>query len=201
MRMRPIWYRSWFQALVAAVFILFQPLRAEALVISVDLDPGTAGVQSALTVAPGDPFFVDVFISGVPAATPLNAFEFDLDFNPSVVSAVSVGIGGFLLAPAIVSESNVAPPDVNFAAATLLPAGASGDGVLAQVAFNAVADGISALTLNDVNLSRPFGVPLTGFTLSNGSVTVASVSVSEPATLLLFGAGLFALVGVRRRMN
>lgn len=197
MRMQPIWYRSWSLALVATVFIVFQPLRADAIVISVDLDPGTAGVQSDLTVAPGNSFFVDIFVSGVPVATPLNAFEFDLDFNSSVVSAVSVVSGGFLLAPVIVSENNVAPPDVNFAAATLLPAGASGDGVLAQVAFNAAAGGMSALTLNDVNLSRPFGIPITGFTLSNGSITV----VSEPATLLLFGAGLLALVGVRRRMN
>jgi hypothetical protein len=181
--------------------------------VSVDLDPDMAGVQSVLTVAPGDSFQVDVVISGV---TNLAGFEFDLDFDSTVFEAVSVVSGGFLpttLLPPIVIEDNISAPDVNFAEAALsflvspLLPGASGAGVLATIGFDVLpgAPQISSLlALSDVLLSQPTGTPVQGFNPTNGlrdaTVTVvADSTVPVPATGLLLALGLAGLLASRRR--
>ena len=94
--------------LVAGAIVGFATSAAALPIVSVDTDPGAAGVDASRIVAPGSTFFVDIVVSGVEAASPLNAFEFDLFFDPSAVTAVSTCLSpqGTLLAPA--PES---PPD------------------------------------------------------------------------------------------
>ena len=90
------------------------------------------------------------------------------------------------------------PGSILFAASTLIPAGASGDGVLATITFDAVNAGLSPLSLGLVQLSAPFGVPIASLPPNPASVTVKAAAVPEPATLLAGGLGL-ALLGWRRR--
>ena len=126
--------------LVILLVFLLLPLSAEAgPIVSVDMDPSTPGVQSTLTVTDGTSFTVDAFILGVEAAALLNAFEFDLSFDSSLLNATSVFGGGFLVAPASTVESDLLSPDVNFAAVTLGFAGALGSGILANITFIAQA--------------------------------------------------------------
>lgn len=75
----------------------------------------------------------------------------------------------------------------------LLP-GPSGSGVLATIEFQALAVGVSPLTLSNVflNLSDQ------GFQIANGQVTVlGQVPVPEPSTVALLCVGVAALA-VRR---
>ena len=178
--------------------------------VSVDVDPATPGVQTTTSVTNGGSLTVDIVIGGVEDAAPLNGFEFDLLFNPSLLAATGVVEGGFLLDPVF-----VAPPpgtqidnsagSVEMAAATLLPIGASGSGVLASIGFDTLAVGTSVLDLDNVLLSAPFGVPIEFEGLQDGSVEITpGTAVPEPLIPALLAGGLLALalqcrVGGRKR--
>lgn len=171
-------------------------------VVSVDVDPSTAGIQSVLDVQNGDSFFVDIVISGVEASEPLNGFQFNLGFDPAVLTAISITDGGFLLEPVFpVFESiDNGAGDVLFALVTLGPVGASGDGILASLGFSASAAGTSILDLNNVLLSAPFGAPVQVEQVDDGNVNVAVDGfVSEPHTMAVLALGLVGLAAFGRR--
>jgi general secretion pathway protein D len=182
-------------ALAAAVLI---PLRAEAAIVSVD---------GPVSVTVGDTFSVGIAVTG---AGNLFGFEFDLDFDPAVVRATGIVSGGFLpvfmgILPPIVVESDVTGSNANYAEVAIGLFGTPvGDGILATIQFEALATGVSALTLNDVVLSAPLGGVIAVDSLVNGSVDVAGViALPEPATVLvlaigLLGLGLVATGGVGR---
>jgi hypothetical protein len=183
--------------LLAAALVLLSAAPALAVpLVFLDTDPLASGVQESRTVAPGESFDVDIVVL-LEAWNPLNAFELDLLFDASVLSALAVADGGFLASPSVVFEADVTAPDVNFAAFTLGPGEASGLGILGKVHFEAAAAGTSELVLADVKLSAPFGVPLPA-ALRHGSIRVVP-AVPEPRAAALFALGC-ALVarGLRR---
>jgi len=156
------------------------PPASAALILSVDVDPLTAGIQSNIVVPFGSSLDVDIFIDGVESASPLNAFQFDLDFIAAVLDATAVVDGGFVPAPSTILNPDLTPPDVNFAVFNLTGIGNSGSGVLATISFDAIGLGVSLLDLNDVVLSAPFGV-----SISIDGIIDASVTVSAPANVPL----------------
>jgi hypothetical protein len=185
---------------IAVVIAMMLPIPVAGVpMVSIDMDPTLAGVQTAVTVDLGDSFSVDVVAEGILPSSPLNAFEFDLLYGGAILGATLLADGGFLLPPSLVIQSELGPPEVGFAALTLAPIGASGSGVLASISFIALGLGSIALTLNDVLLSAPFGLEIAGVVLNGASVRVQGASpVPEPALLSLLLVGV-AAYGMRRR--
>ncbi len=77
------WILLNFAALTAIVAVLGlgTPAWATSIpIISVDLDPGTLGIQNTLTVDSGDSFTIDVVVTGY-SVTAFDTFAFDAVFN------------------------------------------------------------------------------------------------------------------------
>ena len=166
------------------------------------------------TVHVGDVFTIPVSIADVAGLT---SFQFDLTFDPTIIAALGftdigtdfeaaatagggslTGITGFLddtiglLSGVADSMSGLVTGD------GLTPAG-----VIVDIEFQALAIGISPLSLSNAFLIDS-GAPLSSdngqFELQNGQVTViAAAAVPEPATLVLLVAALGALGLLRRR--
>jgi hypothetical protein len=175
--------------------VLIVPEAVAVPIVSIDTDPATPGIQSSLSILLGNPFTVDVVITGVEAGAPLNGFQFDLLFDPIVLGASSVASGGFLPAPSLVLVADLAQPDVNYAEASL-GGGGVGQGVLASASFDTLSVGTRALDLTNLILASlvPPGGEISAL-VNDGSVTVTSGQViPEPSTVLLLGIGMASLI-------
>jgi Cohesin domain len=186
MKMRVLW--------ILTTLSLIAP--AEAAVISVQ--------PSALSVAVGQTFSLDIQISSV---SDLYAFQFDLDFAPSVLAATGVTEGTFLLTaggtffvPGTID--NVAG-SISFVADTLIGpvSGASGDGVLAEIDFTALLAGVSPINIsNEILLDSNLNV--IPDSVVDGSVMVqGSQVIPEPTSLFLILAGMAVMFLQREHVS
>jgi len=179
------------QVLSAAAFSVLAMGTAQAVpVVSLNVSPNPAAI--------GNTVLVNVVISG---AVDLYAYQFSLLFNPAVLQATTSTEGSFL--PTAGTTFFVAGTvdntlgAVNFTVGTLLgmQPGATGNGTLATLRFNAAALGTSTLGFRDVLLLDSDLGDITP-QLQAGVVSV----VPEASTWLMFGLGLAGVAGfVRRR--
>jgi hypothetical protein len=157
-------------------------------------------------VLPGEYFTVDVRVENV---NNLGAYEFTLQFEPSVISYVTVNNGTFLgstgrsvFCPAPITD--VGTLRFGCVSSDGSTPGPSGSGQLAQVVFQAVAEGTSPLDLVMVALAGPLGEDISAGAIG-GSVNVSSGSVlAEPAFhmgVLAAGVGLAGSFGILMRMS
>ena len=163
-------------------------------------------VQPASTnVAVGDTFSVDVVVTD---AADLFAYQFDVGFDPTRLTANSVtegpllGTGGatFFIPGAIDMAAGLVTATAN----TLLAAvpGVPGSGVLATINFTATASGLSAISLFNAMLLESSLSAIPGLVTQTGSVSATTGgAVPEPSTLLLMLAGLAAAGRLRRHLN
>jgi len=152
----------------------------------------------------GDTFTVEVTVTGI---TDLYAFQFDVSFDPALLSAVAVSEGAFLpgggttfFIPGTIDNVGGAISGNADALIGAIP-GVSGDGVLAEFQFTALAPGTSALSFaNRILLDSSLNDITANTTFQNGSVTIDAVSgVPEPEPVLLLCIGLLALMVIRFR--
>jgi hypothetical protein len=147
-----------------------------------------------VTVGVGDTFTIPVRITG---ATALTSWQFDLAFDPTLVRANSVIEGPFLsssgaqstlFVPGFIDNGGGHILGVNDLFIDISPP-PSGDGVLANIEFTALAPGVSPLTFSNVflNLSDQ------GFSTVNGQITV-TVTLANTAIPTLTEWGLMALI-------
>lgn len=177
------------------MFFLFGSSGVHAALVYIDTDPLTAGAQSSFNTAIGNTLTINVMVDELDSISPLNAFEFDLDFNPFVLTATGITSGNFLpnfsgtLLPLVV-ESDITAPDVNYAEVTIGFFGSSGGGILATITFDVIGNGTSFLDLNDVILSAPFGEPIALTSIGDATITANPTNVPLPPTFLLFMLGI-----------
>lgn len=177
----------------AAVFFALM-LSGPALVNAEVLSLGSANVSV------GTLFDLPVTLAG---ASDLYAFQFDVSYNPSILQLNSIDEGSFLPS---VGPTLFFPGAIDntlgtaiLTADTLLGAipGAAGDGVLATLHFQAVATGLSALTLSNVVLLES-DLSDISFTMLPGQVSVVS-AVPEPDTIWLIASAMSLCLLMKRR--
>lgn len=161
---------------------------------------------SSQTVNGGKNFSLDVNVD----ITDLYAFQFDLSFNPAVLSAISITEGWFLTS----GSTYFIPGDIDntlgtiaFTVDTLVGAtsGVTGSGTLASINFTALGPGASPVGLSNIGLlDSSLNDIVAGSTDGTVNVIPGSVSVPEPASLLLLllGSGLVGIVAkVRSKLT
>jgi hypothetical protein len=169
-------------------------------------DPPPLTLSAGSTTASvGEVFTVPISIAN---AQGLTSFQFDLDFNPAVLQALSftdIGTdfakaatagGGFLtgITGFTNNTTGVLSGVADSMSGLTTGTGLAPSGVLADVTFRAVTVGSTTLALNNAFLTDA-GVPFNGnFTLINGQVTTP-----EPSSLILLSVAVGALGLVRWR--
>jgi hypothetical protein len=175
---------------VASAALCASPAHASSIVISA-LPFVTVG-------AVGDTVTIPILITGT---TDVTSWQFDLNYDSSIVDATSVAEGSFMSSFGLTSFTPgfLLPGVVSGVAdfyVDLLP-DPSGDGVLADITFLARAPGVSPLTFSNVFLNLS-GL---GFTTQDGQICVEPAActttspVPEPMTLTLLASGLALAAG------
>jgi PEP-CTERM motif/Cohesin domain len=168
---------------VIFTLLLFNAYQVFALpLVSLDRVPN---------VVPAGTFSIDVVITDV---TDLFAFQFNLGFDPNIISAMSVTEGVFLqsegptfFVPGFIDNTAGSIALVSDTLLGVFP-GVTGTGVLASVEFTPVTEGF-------------IGVPLNIIVILLDSKLQVIRQVPEPSTYLLFGTGFLGILvyGWRRR--
>jgi hypothetical protein len=124
--------------------------------------------------------------------TDLYAYQFDVSFDPTVLSTTDVSEGGLLPSG---GGTFFFPGAIDNVLGTLtltsgslegpVP-GVSGSGILANIVFTGVGFGASPVTLSNVVLLDSAGRDIAATTIQNGSVTV----IPEPMSVMLVGCGV-----------
>jgi hypothetical protein len=186
---------------------MMKALAYAALLGACTASAWAAPVTVVSTLAPvveGSTFDIDVRVT---EAADLYAFQFDLLFDPAVVSILSVAQGGFLplvgeTVPLLGTIDNAAG-SVEAVADTLvgpLP-GASGDGLLFSFRARALSVGTTAFSLvNEIYLDSELEDISADFSSLAGSITVTPrTTLPGPSSLLLLLSGCVAIFRARNR--
>jgi hypothetical protein len=177
--------------LVASFLAFLAATPTRTLADTVSIQPSTDNVSLGS-------FMLNVNITGV---TDLYDWQFDVNFNPAVLSVTGITEGSFLsgggstfFLPGTIDNVG---GSITFNADTLLgpPPGVNGSGTLATLDFTAIGNGSSPITLANVILQDSSGNNIE-FITANGTVNVGGTTATpEPSSFLMLGTGLLALIG------
>lgn len=147
--------------------------------LTMRIDPASNNVEA------GQPFIVDVMIDG---AVNVGAFQFDLIYDPAVVTVTDVALGPFVGSTGRTAQP-VGPTIDNVRGALTFGAfsfgsgaGPEGTGVLATVTFRAEGPGTSALGLQNVVVTDPMANAQPA-SVEGGVVTVTAPPAASTPTM------------------
>jgi hypothetical protein len=179
------------------------------LFVAIALNPGPILADAVVSIqppvsTPSVGSFFDVFVD-ISDVTDLYGFQFNVTFDPTILSAVGVTEGAFLpgggstfFIPGTIDNTTGA---IGLTGDSLLgpSVGLSGSGTLADISFRALSGGTSPIDLSNIVLldSASAVIP---FSSAGGTVSPMS-PIPEPSTMLLFGLGLVGVVGFRGRFK
>jgi hypothetical protein len=179
------------------------PLAIAAALCAAPVHAATIGFAPASVIAAvGDTFSVDVVVSDLGGEI-VSAYDLDIVFDASVLTATSVvfsgALGGGAFLDAILSPGLIDVAGVSLLSDAALLALQGGDAVmLASIGFTKTGDGTSALdfvfdAVNDVKGAN-------GQILALDAIPGSVVPIPEPSAALTFGAGLLVTgFALRRR--
>lgn len=174
--------------------LLFFAFTASAFATTVWVQPPTQIVETGQFV------IVDVDIDTV---SDLYGWQFDLSFDPSILSALAVTEGSFLTSGGTTFFVGGAIDNVGgtitFNADILIGAiaGVSGSGQLAEFQFQTLSEGTSPLTLANVSLLDS-GLNSISATTTDGSASVVPEPSSTVLTILALSMFLLCAFAARR---
>ena len=195
------------QFLMVVLFVVGLGIQeAKAISLSFQLSSSPVDV--------GDTVTLSAVIGGLGDFTSpsLGAFDFNIDFDPSLVALTASPITfttllgdeglGESLTGSSASMGSINLFALSFLTASELDALQPSSFTLATLSFKALATGVNPFTFSSVVLGDGVGDPLSA-TLGNSALTVNSITpppppppptgVPEPASVLLFGVGIVAL--------
>ena len=166
----------------------------------------------ANNVVVGDTFTVDIqynFNAHNTGDQDLAAFDIDMSFDNSMLDfdgyTLSDNLGNISLFEADDwSMGDNGSGSINIAELSYLSdfSFQSNNFTLASLTFTSTVEGSSDLDFTYIDLSDAVGDPITQPVFGGpGTVTATSAPVPEPSTMLLFGAGLVGLIGMKRRFK
>ena len=176
--------------LFVLIVLAVLPARADSI-LSIQPSLSTPNVGSVF----------DVFVN-ISNASDLYAFQFDISFDPTILSAMSVTEGSLFPGSGITTETiDNTSGSISFIADVLTgaPSGVSGDGTLADLTFQAVSEGTSPIALSNMIL-LDFDLSDIPFSKTDGTVSPTS-SVPEPTALLLLLPVLLGLLRFGRKLT
>jgi hypothetical protein len=190
------------KSLLLAVCLVVAPLSAQAAPI-ISFNP------TFQSVGLGTQASVDVVISGLEQGETIGAFDFTINFDPSIVSFSSSSfgsaLGGSTLDDVVPGVGSVNAASVSLEdPATLLLLQAGGSFTAFTAVFNTLAVGTTSLTFgpSPFVFSDGEGLDIAGVTGGTGSITVTDgelAPVPEPGTMLMMASGLGAAWLKKRR--
>ena len=165
---------------------------------------------SSASVVAGQQFTLVVIVSGLSAGQAIGGFDLDLVFNPLLLAPDYVTFGDRLgtLNVDQITSALLSSGRIDFSAVSLMDELSllglqSGPFMLAQMVFNALAPGSSAIDFDDLTapgllLSDQFGNAIAVTGGSGSIVRVTQIAeIAEPPTVLLLMSGIVIAIGRR----
>lgn len=186
--------------LLSVLLTLSAPTNAAVISLS-----PTSAVESV-----GSQFVIDVNVSGLATGQAVSAFDLDIVFNPLFVAATQVNFGTALgvvdvdqFTSSIIDLGRIDFAAVSLASGASLLALQGGPFTLAQIVFDAIGAGSTAIELDPftapgILLGDADGNVIDVSLVNNASVRVAD-TIPEPGSLMLVMVAFPALLLVRVR--